>query len=66
VVQRKGSEADHSLRSFVKIKNEWSYISTPLVRRHGVGSDNSIFVVVVVVVVVAVVVVVVNSSSGSS
>ena len=52
MVQRKESEADHSPQSVGEVKNEWSYISTPFVRRHGVGSDNSTFVVVVVVVVV--------------
>ena len=57
MVQRKGRETDHALRSVAEVKNEWSYISTPLVRRHGSSSDNSAFVVLVAIVVVVVVVV---------
>ena len=37
----------YALRSVAEVRNDWSYVSTPFVRRHGVGSDTSAFVVVV-------------------
>jgi len=33
-----GSEIDHSSPHSAEVKNEWWYTSTPLARRHGVGS----------------------------
>jgi len=35
-VKRAGREADHSPPSIAGVKNEWSYISTSLIRLHGV------------------------------
>jgi hypothetical protein len=35
-VKRLGHEADHSLLSTGKMKNEWSYTSPPPIRLHGV------------------------------
>jgi hypothetical protein len=60
VVKRMWSEADHSPLSVAEVKNEWRCISTPLLRHHGLGSDNSTFVVVAVMVVVS------SSSCGGS
>jgi hypothetical protein len=34
-VQRPGREADHSLPSSAKVKNAWSYTSTPPLCLHG-------------------------------
>jgi len=34
--KRPGREADHSLPSSSRSKNEWSYTSTPPIRLHGV------------------------------
>jgi hypothetical protein len=36
VVKWPGREADHSPPSGAEVKNEWSYISAPPVRLHGV------------------------------
>jgi hypothetical protein len=35
-VKRPGREADHSPPSSAKVKNAWSYTSTPPIRLHGV------------------------------
>jgi hypothetical protein len=35
-VKRPGHEADHSPQSSAKVKNAWSYTSTPPIRLHGV------------------------------
>ena len=32
-------EIDHSSPYSAEVKNEWGYTSTPLARRHGVGSE---------------------------
>jgi hypothetical protein len=41
-VKRPGHEANHSSPSSAKVKNEWSYTSTPSVCLHGVDREDFI------------------------
>ena len=43
-LKRLQREADHSYPSSAKIKNEWSYTSTPAISLHGVDSNTMIFI----------------------
>jgi hypothetical protein len=41
----KAIEVEHSLPSTAEVKTEWSHISAPPIRVHGVDSDNATFVI---------------------
>ena len=41
--KQRGHEVDHSCPSGAKVKNEWSYTSTPPTCLHGVDIDNFTF-----------------------
>ena len=38
--KRPGREVNHSPPSSDEVKNEWSYVSTPPIRLHGVDREN--------------------------
>jgi hypothetical protein len=41
-IKRPGREVDHLPSSSTEVKNEWSYASTPPLRLHDAGRDNSV------------------------
>jgi hypothetical protein len=43
-VKWSGCEVGHSTPSIAKVKNEWSYMSSPPISLYGVDSDNFIFI----------------------